>query len=135
MGSNVPMKHLLIFLLLFSTACAWYGPAPAATVGGIQPYGNVLAMDRAVWRLVAAGSLRETRSTDNRLGVELELHNLSTMDLSVQVRTVFRDKDGMPTNEQANWQMLVLPRGDSLLYESRSLTEGAQAYTIQIRSP
>ena len=135
MGRDVPVKAGLLALALLGAACGWRGPSPVATAGGIQPYDNVLAMDRAAWRYVAAGPMRESRSEDGRLGVELELYNLTGIDLTVQVRTVYRDRDGMPTRDQANWEMITIPRRSSWLYHSRSLDEASVSYTIEIRSP
>ena len=67
--------------------------------------------------------------------VRLELANLSSLDLDVQVQTLFRDEAGMPTQDSPPFEMLVLPGNGSRPYEVSSLQPGVQSFTVQIKTP
>lgn len=131
MGRHVPVTALLLAL----AACAWRGPMPAQTFPGVDSTPAVMAMDRAAYKLVGVQALQAVPEGDARLRVTVEITNLSSLDLPVQVQTIFRDKDGMLTGDETNWQMIVLPGNGSSRYEVVSLTPSPGSYTVQIRTP
>jgi len=125
---------LLTALALLLAGCAWHA-VPAQTVGRLEPTESVLSMDRAAWKLVGLERLSAERVEDDRLEVELELTNLSDVDVTVQVRCVFRNEDGSLTTDEAYWKMVVLPRSTSKRYTAQSLDKLAASYQVEIRTP
>jgi|WetSurMetagenome_2_1015567.scaffolds.fasta_scaffold817805_1 hypothetical protein len=147
MGRDVPVRSpflsafLCVFLVLSTTAaaigasgCAWKGPLPLQTLGAPQ-VDNVIAIDEAAYKLVALRNHHVSRTVDKRMEVELELLNLSSADLNIQVRTVFRDGEGMLLAEAGVWQMMVLPGSGSSLYKVASLSEKAASAQIEVKTP
>jgi hypothetical protein len=127
------MKYIFLSFLLLSACAPWRGPLPLRAAGGEAAEG-VLAMDEAAWQLVSLQGYRLERA-DGRLGVEAELVNLSSLDLNIQVRTVFRDKEGVLVDQGGIWEMLVLPGSGSRLYRAASLSERAVSAQVEIKTP
>ncbi len=125
---------LALGLALF-VACSWRGPTPVQAWSHLDPVSNVIALDEAAWRLVSLSDYQVARGEDDRLEVVLELANLSSLDLEIQVQTVFRDGDGRLISDETNWRMLVLPGSGSARYEVRSLSAEAESFVVQVRTP
>ena len=128
-------RHVSVIAALLLAGCAWHGPVPAQTYPGIEPSANVVTLDKAAYKLVAVKNQVVARRDDGLLNVRLELVNLSSKDLAVQIQTLFRDTTNMPSGEDTPFQMVVLPGGGFHMYEVTSLTADAASYTVQIKTP
>lgn len=141
MGRRVPVgpswsaRILSLGLLVLLVACGWRGPTPVQAWSHLEPVSNVIALDEAAWRLVSLSDYQVNRGEDDRLEVVLELANLSSLDLEIQVQTVFRDSEGRLISDETNWRMLVLPGSGSARYEVRSLSVEAETFVVQVRTP
>ena len=137
MGRDVPVMSGPGILLagLLAVGCSWRGPAPLQTPRGVESTSSVMAMDKAAWKLVALNQVQADREDDGRLRVVLELANLSSKELAVQVQTVFRDKDGRLYDDETNWQMVVLPGSANYRYEVVSLRPAADSFLVQLKAP
>ncbi len=144
MGSHVPMTRgvrslgalaLIAALALPAAGCAWKGPAEAQTWSGVKAGPDVITLDKAAYKLVAVQNKTIERLGDGRLEVRLELANLSSKDLSVQVQTLYRDKDGVLLDDATPFEMVTLPGNGSKLYKATSLKPTAETYTVQIKTP
>jgi hypothetical protein len=136
MGSDVPMKGALAALaLLLVQACAWHGPQALQTWPEVGDAPEIVALDKAAWKLVAVQKRSMTITPDGQAQISLELANLSAKDLSVQVQTIFRNKDGMLTGDETSWQMVRIPGNATWLYEVKSLQPHPGSYLIQIKTP
>ena len=132
MGRDVSVSLLAGLLLM---GCSWRGPAPLQTPRGVDETSSVLAMDKAAWQLVALNQVQAEREADGRLRVVLELANLSSLELAVQVQTVFRDKEGALYGDETNWQMVVLPGSANYRYDVVSLRPDADSFKVQLKTP
>lgn len=136
MGSDVPVKRLLSAALLAGlVACGWKGPAEVQTWPGVEPGPDVIALDKAAYKLVAVQNKVVEKTDDGRLKLRIELANLSSLDLSVQVQTLYRDGEGMLTGDATPFEMIVLPGNGSKLYETAALKPSAESFTVQIKTP
>ena len=131
MGRDVPV--MLAALLL--AGCAWQGPAPLQTYPELEPSESVLAVDKAAWKLVALRHIQTDREADGRLRLTIELENLSSKDLPVQIKTVFRSADGRLTGDESSWQMVVLNGGATERYDMVSMTSEAGQFEVQVKTP
>jgi len=121
--------------LALLTACAWRGPMPAQSYPGVESNDAVMTLDKAAYKLVAVRNSAISRGEDGALTVKLELVNLSSLDLAVQVQTLFRDEQGLPSGEDTPFEMIVLPGSGYKLYEVTSLKTSAADFTVQIKTP
>lgn len=136
MGRHVSVAVALGFAFTALTGCvSWKGPEPLQTFKPLKETSSVLAADEAASKLVAMSQLQADRESDGRLKLVLELNNLSSLDLPVQVQTVFRDGEGSLYGDETNWQMVTLPGGGDYRYEVVSLQPKADSFVVQIRTP
>jgi len=139
MGRHVPVITGLFTTLALGmslvSGCAWKGPEPLQAFSPLKETTSVLAADEAAAKLVAMSQLQADREDDGRLKLVIELNNLSSLDLPVQVQTVFRDADGSLYGDETNWQMITLPGGGDYRYEVVSLQSKADSFVVQIRTP
>ena len=133
MGRHVPVIRALLLGLLLS-GC-WHGPAPIQTARGVDSADHIITLDKAAWKLVALDSHRVERLEDGRLQIRLEVANLSSLDLEIQIQTIFRDAGGALTGEETPLEMIVLPGGGVKIYEVTSLQPGPSTFTVQIKTP
>ena len=134
MGRHVPVM-LGAALIAGLAGCAWKGPEPLQTFSPLKETTSVLAADEAASKLVAMSQLQADREADGRLKLVLELNNLSSQPLPVQVQTVFRDAEGALYGDETNWQMITLPGAGDYRYEVMSLQSKADSFVVQIRTP
>lgn len=132
MGRHVPVIALAFALL---AGCAWKGPKELQAFKPLKETEAVLAVDEAAYKLVAMSQLEANRLDDKRLQLIIELNNLSAADLTVQVKTTFRDQDGSLYGDETSWRTLTLPGGSDYRYEVVSLQSKADTYKVQIRTP
>mgnify|MGYP006928156348 CR=1 FL=1 len=131
MGRRLPVALALLLLV----ACGWRGPEAVQTWSHLEPVHNVIALDEAAWQLVSLSDYQIERGEDGRLDVVLELANLSSLDVEVQLQTVFRDGEGRLLSDETGWQMVVLPGNGSSRYEVRSLSVEAETFVVQVKTP
>ena len=75
-----------------------------------------------------------TSSTqDGRLVVKAKLFNKLAQDLRVQVQTIFKDKDGYPTGDETNWQLIIVPHNAYYYYEAKALNSKGVKYVSRCR--
>jgi uncharacterized protein YcfL len=121
--------------LAMVVGCGWRGPSPVQTFPGVASSVDVVALDKAAWQLVAVQNRSVTTAPDGRLTIKLELANLSSLDLDVQVQTFFRDAEGLPVRDNPPFEMIVLPGSGSRLYQVSSLQPHSGSFTVQIKTP
>lgn len=134
MGRHVSVMAAAMLAALVA-GCGWRGPAPLQTFPGVVQGVDVVALDEAAWKLVAIQNRSVNSTPDGRMTIKLELANLSSLDLDIQVQALFRDAQGLPMSDNPPFEMLVLPGGGSRLYEVSSLQPSPGSFTIQIKTP
>ncbi len=133
------MRWRLLMLLVF-----WAGAQPGCASNKVRPVqsfvdsplaGEVLVSDPESWRLVALAGHRLERDEGGRLELEVNLRNLSGLDLPVEIQTVFLGSDGTPISEELDWSNVVIPGHAEHLHEARSASAAATSFRVLIRTP
>jgi hypothetical protein len=140
-SSLLPLLSLAVAMALAvaSTGCSKRSSAPnlarmdqrAITSSG-QPV-NIL--DRDLRNRVAADIADAQRLPDGRLRVRVALRNSTRKDLDVLVRTVYKDDLSLSTGDETEWTYLFFAPQQSQTYESTSISNTAQSFTVEVRRP
>lgn len=70
---------------------------------------------------------------DARLVAKAKLFNKLPEDLRVQIQTIFKDKDGYPTGDETNWELIVIPHNAYYYYEAKAMNTKAKGYVSRCR--
>ncbi len=70
---------------------------------------------------------------DGRLVVKAKLFNKLAQDLRVQIQTIFKDKDGYPTGDETNWELILIPHNAYYYYEAKAMNTKGQKYVCRCR--
>lgn len=70
---------------------------------------------------------------DGRLVVKAKLFNKLPENLRVQFQTIFKDKDGYPTGDETNWELVVIPHNAYYYYEVKAMNTKAAKYVTRCR--
>ncbi len=97
--------------------------------------GEVLAADSSAWNLIALSAHRAAREEDGRMRVDLELRNLSGLDLPVELLTVFHGSDGKAFADDLGWQAVVIPGHEVHHHRAISSSVFASGYRVFVRTP
>jgi len=83
-------------------------------------------------RLLLADQL-VSATEDGRIIVKAKLFNKLPVNLHVQFQTIFKDKDGYPTGDETNWELVVIPHNAYYYYEVKAMNTRAQKYVTRCR--
>ena len=70
---------------------------------------------------------------DGRLVVKAKLFNKLPEDLRVQIQTVFKDKDGYPSGDETNWELILVSHNAYYYYEAKAMNAKGQNYVSRCR--
>lgn len=70
---------------------------------------------------------------DGRLVVKAKLFNKLAEDLRVQIQTIFKDKDGYPTGDETNWELILVPHNAYYYYEAKAMNIKGEKYVSRCR--
>ena len=70
---------------------------------------------------------------DGRLVVKAKLFNKLDENLRVQFQTIFKDKDGYPTGDETNWELVVIPHNAYYYHEVTAMNTKAAKYVTRCR--
>lgn len=111
-------------LVLLPSGCSSYQP---------DDNSQYVAFDAAVNESVAYLGAKTSRTPDGRLEVVAQLRNLLPRRIEVQVDCVFKDAAGIPTNDEAPFQTLILTENATEPVRFTSLNAAAQKFTVRVR--
>ncbi len=97
--------------------------------------GEILVSDVSSWRLVALAGHQLTRADDGRLEVQVNLRNLSGLDLPVEILTVFHGADGLAFEDQLAWSSVVIPGHSEHRHAASSTNAFATSFRVFVRTP
>lgn len=83
-------------------------------------------------RLLLADQL-VSATEDGRLVVKVKLFNKLPENLRVQLQTIFKDKDGYPTGDETNWELVVIPHNAYYYYEVKAMNTKGEKYVTRCR--
>ncbi len=65
--------------------------------------------------------------------VKAKLFNKLADDLRVQIQTIFKDKDGYPTGDETNWELILIPHNAYYYYEAKAMNTKGQKHVSRCR--
>ncbi len=129
-------KIILLFLAVIIAGCAGVPAKGIKPIKASQLYEETEAfvylskgMNK---RLLLADQLVST-TEDGRLIVKAKLFNKLAENLRAQFQTIFKDKDGYPTGDETNWELVIIPRNAYYYYEAKAMNTKAQKYVTRCR--
>ncbi|MEO8376655.1 MAG: DUF1425 domain-containing protein, partial [Candidatus Sumerlaeota bacterium] len=70
-----------------------------------------------------------------KIQVALNVRNKTSKNLHVQMRTVFKDRDGLSTGDETPWEEVYFSPRQAKTYRSQSKLSTADSYTVEVRLP
>jgi uncharacterized protein YcfL len=90
-------------------------------------------LDDAARRSVTCSALQERALPDGRLEVVSVLRNRETRRIQVQVQCVFKDAQGIGTNDETPWKDVILTENGMENVSFASMNALAKTYTVRVR--
>jgi uncharacterized protein YcfL len=131
---NFPL--CLALTAVFLAGCAT-SPAPDeqldTTKYTIESTGKFVLLNQSSQVPVKCTGLQERILPDGRLEVAANVKNLEKRNLEIQIDCIFKDEQGIATEEQAPFRKLKLTEGSTQVVQFTSGNNQARKYTIQVR--
>lgn len=122
------MKAIIpILAISLLTAC---GGIPGPYIQANQ--GKFVSLGPDAASAVSCTALQETAQNDGRLMVKANVQNRMNRRVHVQIRCVFKDKQGFSL-EETPFQTLILTEYAQQTVPFESLKVGVENYTVQVR--
>jgi uncharacterized protein YcfL len=129
-------RNLLFFLALTTALLAGCATNPApdeqleTTKYTIESTGKFVLLNQV---LVKCTGLQERILPDGRLEVAANVKNLEKRNLEVQINCVFKDEQGISTEEETPFRKLTLAERSTKVVQFTSSNNQARKYTIRVR--
>lgn len=102
---------------------------PASSIEEREKY---LVFDRELYEFIRLVKSRASRTSDGRLVVDVELKNITSRDLVLQVQTVFRDEQHFLSGDSTTWQHITIPPYSTHNLHICSLSPKAVDFNVRI---
>jgi uncharacterized protein YcfL len=132
-------RNLLFFLALTTALLAGCATNPApdeqleTTKYTIESTGKFVLLDQPAQVRVKCTGLQERILPDGRLEVAANVKNLEKRNLEVQINCVFKDEQGISTEDETPFRKLTLVKGSTQVVQFTSRNNQARKYTIRVR--
>lgn len=129
-------KILLLFLVVFLAGCASVpakGIKPKKVSQLYEETETFVYLSKGLNKQLLLADQAVSSTEDARLVVKAKLFNKLAEDLRVQIQTVFKDKDGYPTGDETNWELVLIPHNAYYYYEVKAMNTKAQKYVTRCR--
>jgi uncharacterized protein YcfL len=129
-------RNFLLCLALTTMLLAGCATDPASdeqldtTKYTIESTGKFVLLNQV---LVKCTGLQERILPDGRLEVAANVKNLETRNLEVQINCVFKDEQGISTEEETPFRKLTLAERSTKVVQFTSSNNQARKYTIRVR--
>ena len=129
-------RNFLLCLALTTMLLAGCATDPASdeqldtTKYTIESTGKFVLLNQV---LVKCTGLQERILPDGRLEVAANVKNLEKRNLEVQINCVFKDEQGIPTEEETPFRKLTLAERSTKVVQFTSSNNQARKYTIRVR--
>jgi uncharacterized protein (DUF2141 family)/predicted small secreted protein len=124
-----------LLLAVLVTACKTregaYAPVNTTT-HALENTEKFVLLDPGAQRSVTTSGLQESRTTDGRLEVTVNVRNRENRRIEVQINCVFKDEQGFAVDETP-FQTLILTENAQESVRFTALNARAQKYTIRVR--
>ncbi len=127
---------LVMVLSIFAYGCA---SAPAK---GIKPHKKselyeetetFVILDKGLNKKLYLVRENQSRTEDSRLVVKAKLLNKASIELRIQIQTIFKDKDNYATGDETNWELIIVPANAYYYYEAKAMNNRAEKYVVRCR--
>jgi uncharacterized protein YcfL len=143
-ASAVPrlMNHHRNFLFCLTLAAAFLSGCATdrgndgqveTTKYTIESTGMFVFLNQSWQASVKCTGLQERILPDGRLEVVANVRNLETRNIEVQVNCVFKDEQGLSTENETPSTKLTIPAGTTQAVQFSSANNQARKYTIHVR--
>ena len=134
MTTNLPFLVAATALLLGGCQTGANSFLPQeSTKYSIESTGKFALLDQPAQTAVTCSGLQERFNDEGRLEIVANVQNRSTSRLEVQVRCVFKDKNGFSTGDETPWQTLVLEDSATEAVRFAAVNNLAQKFTVAVR--
>ena len=99
----------------------------------IESTGKFVLLDEPAQIRVKCTGLQERILPDGRLEVVANVKNLERRSLEVRINCVFKDEQGLSTEEETPFRKLSLVEGSTQAVQFTSVNNQARKYTIRVR--
>ena len=129
-------RNFLLCLALTTMLLAGCATDPASdeqldtTKYTIESTGKFVLLNQV---LVKCTGLQERILPDGRLEVAANVKNLEKRNLEVQINCVFKDEQGISTEDETPFRKLTLVKGSTQVVQFTSRNNQARKYTIRVR--
>lgn len=129
-------KILLIFLAIIIAGCVGVpakGVKPTKASQFYEETESFVYLSKGMNKRLLLADQMVSATEDGRLVVKAKLFNKLSENLRVQFQTIFKDKDGYPTGDETNWELVVIPHNAYYYYEVTAMNTRAQKYVTRCR--
>jgi len=132
-------RNFLLCLALTTMLLAGCATDPASdeqldtTKYTIESTGKFVLLDQPAQVRVKCTGLQERILPDGRLEVAANVKNLEKRNLEVQINCVFKDEQGISTEDETPFRKLTLVKGSTQVVQFTSRNNQARKYTIRVR--
>jgi uncharacterized protein YcfL len=129
-------KILLLILVAMIAGCAGVpakGVKPTKTSQLYEETETFVYLSKGLNKNFLLADQLISATEDGRLIVKAKLLNKLSKDLRVQFQTIFKDKDGYPTGDETNWELVVVPHNAYYYYEAKAMNTKSQKYVTRCR--
>lgn len=129
-------KTLLLVLAVLISGC-WSVPAkgikPKKASQLYEETETFVYLSKGLNKQLLLADQAVSATEDGRLVVKAKLFNKLGEDLRVQIQTIFKDKDGYPTGDETNWELILIPHNAYYYYEAKAMNTKGQKYVSRCR--
>jgi hypothetical protein len=131
-------KYFILSLLLVSmlAGCSTTGPQRPIQAKGsgdlIEEKEDIVMLDSGLKHQLYLVDKSTSHTDDNRIIARARFLNKTKDTLRIQLQTIFKNANGSTTDE-TNWELFLIPSNGYQYYESKSLNNKAERYTIRCR--
>lgn len=129
-------KILFLFLAIMLAGCAGVPAKGIKPIKESQLYEETetfVYLSKGMNKRLLLSDQLVSATEDGRLVVKAKLFNKLSENLRVQFQTIFKDKDGYPTGDQTNWELVVIPHNAYYYYEVKAMNTKAEKYVTRCR--
>jgi hypothetical protein len=121
---------------LFFSGCASEPTAftpPDSTRYSVENTENFDLLDKATQNGITCTGLHPFNRADGRLELVANVKNRGTAKILIQINCVFKDEQGIPTNDETAWQTLTLAGDATEAVRFTAANPLAKKYTVRVR--
>lgn len=99
----------------------------------IENTGKFALLDQPAQAAITCSGLQERINPEGRLEVVANVRNRSPSRIAVEVRCIFKDKNGFSTGDETPWQTLTLDDGATEAVRFAAANNLAHKFTVAVR--